>query len=563
MVPFYFHAALKRAMKEVSRSRHITRHVKNPNISRIKEKWKSMQRKNLWEFFLSITQTLILHDFYLFLIFLGVPVGRNPRYRDMIDMLQRNYQAFEEGRPDARPIFVIKIPRGLMKSTIAMHFALWVYIRKAAVHKESTHALIGHGNDKKCADNIRLLSKIAKDEKLVYMYNKYLMVETDNELNVSFDLSWASINRREVTFSTVTPNKDPAGTHMNLAVIDDWATYENTKSAELARENERKFSSLFALDDHSKGAELSVFMLYICTPYAEDSITERIVNKAYVETYEAPCSEQLFDPQTTTESELIWPEILSLKKLRLYYEMAEQDLKWFRSQYDLVPYSRGGGLDFLGELPQYSHDICFSQNRAFCVVTADPKTSTKNKKGQAVVLVHVIDIKGNLHTVDGVAEVGMKASRHSKWIFDYATQYKADMVIIESVHYQIALKDRVEEDMAASGHKFQVKPHVHRQNKQEHYRAFLEPLLAAGRWFINPLLAELIKQVRGNSSLEDQVDCTSFMSEINIRSYAAVGSYAPETNRNPQDDYLQMNRHSAILKQRKKDNNVCYGEIGW
>lgn len=560
--PYPLQKAVKRAMIEVSRSRDLQRPIIKPSIPKIKERWK-LFKSNLWEFLLATTRTLILHDFYLFLIFMGVPVNRNPKYREMIDDLQRNYFAFERGDPDAKPIYLIKIPRGLMKSTIAMYFAEWVYLRKAILFNESTHALIGHGNDKKCADNIRLLSLLSHDERLIYMYQKYLVLTMDNDLNVSYDLKWATIPRREVVFSTVTPNKDPAGTHMNLAVIDDWATYENTKTSEAAQDNARKFLSLFSLDDHSKGGALSFFILYVCTPYAEDCVTETLVKKDFVESFEAPCCTQLFDPEHTQEEDLLWPEILSLRKLRLYYDAAvDTDLKWFRSQYDLVPYSRGGGLNFEGEMPRYSHDVCKSDDRAFCVVTADPKISTKNKKGQAVILVHVITRDGHIHTVDGWAEIGMRPSRHANLILDFAEKYKADMAIVEAVHYQMALKDGVEEKMEEREYRFQVKPHVHRQNKQEHYKAFLEPKLAAGIWHVNPILAELLRQIRGNSSMEDQIDCTSFLSEINIKSYASVMSSKKESNTDPYEEYLQNRRHSHIIK-KSKDNNTCYEEIGW
>ncbi len=555
--------SIKRAMLDVSRSRNLERPIPRASIDKIRLSWASKrEHTTLWDFSLQTLSSLMLHDFYLYLVFMGVPVWRNPRYRDMIDSLVFQYFKFERGDDDAKPIFVIKICRGLMKSTIAMYFSAWVHLRKAILYKESTHALIGHGNDNKCADNMRLLHKIINDERLQLIYTKYLTIVTENSLNIMVDMKWAKVVRREVNFSTVTPNKDPAGVHTNLAVIDDWATYENTKTHEASEENKRRFYALFSLDDHSKGSHLSLFMLYVCTPYSEDAITEEIVEKDFTSVYEAPCSTQLFDPVTTKEEDLLWPEILSLKKLRFYYDTMSE--RWFRSQYDMVPYSREKGLNFKGELPPFDHSIAFSEERAYCVITNDPSRSKANRKSQAVVLVHIIDRSGHVHTIDGVSTFGMRPSEHAKWIFDFADRYKADMAIVETVHYQIALHDMVEEMMEQSPHKFQLKKHVHRQNKAEHYKQFLEPLLAQGRWHVNPILNELLKQIRGNSSLDDQIDCTSFLSEINIRSYAALGGYKPPSE-DPMADYLKMNRHSHIInKQREKnEKDVCYKEIGW
>jgi len=533
------------------------------NFLPFKKVWKQHKADGISfiDFCFMFSRTLILNDFYSFCLMSGIPVDRNPHYLEVFKLWKENDKLVEAGDPRGKPITLIMLPRGALKSTIQIAKGVWRYLRNTIVFNKAPVILIAHGNIDKAMENLMLTRETFDKEIIKTLFPDVLEYITKTKKNIRFKDSTV-IKRKEDHFILGSPNSDLTGKHITFGSIDDWVTEENTATILLNEENKKAFYRLFSLDDHSGGNKVSLVLDIVCTEYRDDSLYSDLENNKDVLFLKIPATkdgcfyleEGDKEEGFTSNQKFNFPEILSYKKLSFYKRSLPSNQ--FMSQYDLIPYSRERGLVFDVKLPVW-RGVPELSERAYVAITADPSISKSNKKSQAVVLVTIIDKHANLHVVDGIANFGMKPSEHAKWIFSYADKYKADIVIVEAIHYQEALAQEVErlrsEAKSTGRHRlFHVKRHRHYVNKKEHYKMFLEPLLNQERIFINPKLSELINQIENKSSLDDQIDCLSFLKEIKIDDVAHF-------SKGKVDGGLQM----ATIKRSNNNNNISFGSFGW
>lgn len=524
-----------------------------------KKRYKLDVMRDLWkensksmpviEYVFRAARTIFLKDFYSFCLMIGIPVDRNDHYLRVFDEWAENDKRMESNDPKGKSITIIMLPRGALKSTIQIAKGNWKYLRGTIVHKKPPIVMALHGDIDKAEENLTLVRENFDKEIVQRLYPDVLSYKTKSKKSIRFKDN-SKITRKEDHFMTGSPRTDPTGKHMTLALIDDWVTSRNTVSPELSNDNKESFYKLFSLDDHSGGKEISLILDIVCTEYAEDSLYRDLENNDDVLFIKIPVCKKQFAPNQMKEEDFNFPEILGERKLTLLKNTIPHNQ--FISQYDLIPYKRDGGLDFDIELPEYV-GAPVEEKRAYVAITADPSISKKNKKSQAVVLVTIIDTEGYLHVVDGVSSFGMKPSEHATWIFAMADKWKANVAIVEAIHYQEALAQEVERKMRErprGSHIFSVKRHRHFINKREHYKMFLEPLLAQGRIYISPALIELISQINGESSLDDQIDCLSFLKELNIASYSKLKPKIDKEKRN------------VKLRKRTQQRERSFGAFG-
>jgi hypothetical protein len=530
------------------------------NFKPFKKLWKQHKEEGIpfIEFCYMFARALVLDDFYSFCLMIGIPVDRNPHYIEVFKLWKENDKLVEAGDPNGKSITLIMLPRGALKSTIQIAKGNWRYLRNTIVYAKSPVVLVAHGNIDKAQENLTLIRENFDREILRSLFPDVLEYTTKTKKSIRFRDS-TTIKRKEDHFIIGSPKSDLTGKHMTVGLIDDWVTDENTATLALNEENKKSFYRLFSLDDHSGGNKVSLILDIVCTEYRDDSLYADLEKNQEVLFLKIPCvdsgqfriEEGDKEKGFKSEQKFNFPEILDYKKLSIYKKTLPHNQ--FVSQYDLVPYSRDKGLEFDIELPEFQ-GVPPLQDRSYVAITADPSISKKNRKSQAVVLVSIIDNKGNVHVVDGIANYGMKPSEHAHWIMSLARKWKADVAIVEAIHYQEALAQEVERLMREERtHRFAIKRHKHFVNKKEHYKMFLEPLLSQGRIFVNPKLQELISQINGESSLDDQVDCLSFLKELKIDHLAMLGGSKIDTG-------FKM---GTIKRKTTNNDNVSFGAFGW
>ena len=496
-----------------------------------------------------ILRSLFLKSLYLACYIMGIPVDRNPIYKDAIDRIQANFEIYWANDPETlhlyKQIIVFMIPRGALKTTICMAVGCWLYLHDAITRRQAPSILLGHGNEDKAEGNLFLCKENFDKEVTRTLFSDVLEYANKKSGSLRFK-DQSDIKRKDSHFMTGSPGVDLTGKHVTYMILDDWCTEKNTASPELNKKNKAAFYSLISLDDHSGGANRPTPILIPCTHYVDDSLYCDIKNNNNVLFIRIPVCSKLYVPGQLKESDFNFPEVLGELKLRSYWENLPS--YQFRSQYDLIPYPREGGINFTGELPEFF--IPSEEDIVMKVVLADPAISKKNKKSQAVVLLVAITKNADVFVLDGIASYGMRPSTQADIIFDYVRNNNAEVAIIEAIHYQEALAQLIEERMVSEKVTFQIKRHRHFISKIEHYRAFLEPLLTMRRIYVNPLLEELILQLKGKSSLDDHIDCLSFLKDLNINKVAS--SYISEYNK-------ETNKEFRIKKNEKQE----FGYFGW
>jgi len=506
-------------------------------------------------FKVKVLRHAFLSNFKVAALTFGTPIFRNPVYSEFIDAIIEN-DAKRGVDPTYKHIVLIFLPRGALKSTLIMgDMPSWDYLKTTIRDKRAPVFYIAHGDMDRVGDNFKRINDNFDKDLVKYLFSDVLQYEVRRQDAIRFK-DHSEIKRREHHFLGGSPMTDPTGRHITKGYIDDWVSAKiNTK--EKQEDNKRAFYRLVSLDDHSGGADLMVPFLMVGTPYGRGSLYTDLRNHPDVLFLEKPVCTRPFMPGEMKADEFNFPEILADKKLTVYKNVMSANQ--FSSQYDLLEYDLDEGLKFDADLPEYTEPD--PATVVATAITADPAISKKNKKSQAVTLVTKITMDGELYVVDSHSITGMSPYEHTSIIFRLARRHNADYAIIENVAYQESLAQEVQRQMRLPENKdirLSIKRHRHSESKKEHYKAFLEPLLARQMIYINPMIAELIRQVQGDSMLDDYIDCLSFLKELNINSLAFTGK---NSNNNKQVEYKKMNRHAVLFQKKKK--KAAFEEIGW
>jgi len=415
-----------------------------------------------------------------------------------------------------KPVLGIELPRGARKTTVfVVTRANYLYVNGVVIHKQPPVVVLVHGDKEKSGENLNLVQQQYKSELMQWLYDDILKVKNETQTATRFNLILeGAIKRKESHFNTASVNGDLTGTHGTYYLVDDWVTEKNTSSVTRNESNIKIFYQLFSLDDHSGRFKIEM----AGTPYRQDSLYQDLDRKKMRDLTRLPIATKTTDEEGNVFWVMNFPEIFPRYKFETLRKILPA--KQWHSQYLLKSFPRDETLKLTATLPKYFEPE--AGTIAYRTILVDPALSVKNKTSEAVQIVVYITTKGNIHVVDGHGLIGVRMSAFVETLFAKANRHKIHSTIIETVSYQEALAQTVEDKMAKSGSFFTVIRHMHRINKRTHYKQFLEPLLAAGRIYINPDMTDLIDQIKGESLTEDWVDCLSFLTEININAYSQM-----------------------------------------
>jgi len=449
-----------------------------------------------------LLRNILLENFQLFLYTLGFDLWENPRYKEII----------ETWTTSETMISALMQPRGTMKSVLFISaFSLWLYIRESIMLKQSPTILMAHEDIKKAAENVEKVRIYMQEPIIQWIFGDKLKANINSREAIKLE-DESNIKAKESHFQAGSTKSIPTGRHFTYIMADDWVTPENTSTESKNEENKRAFWSLMSLDDHH-----GRFKIYVVgTEYGDDSLYQDLKKKGA--TYiSVPVAEEVI--VSGNRCEVInpyFPEKIPEEKIKEYFSFMPR--KQFFSQYMMQPYQRGVGTKMCDSLPDWSEPTSIART----VITVDPAISAKNKSSQAVIIVSKIGVDGKIYVEESWAANGIRMTAFVRRIFHYLEKHQADIVIIENIAYQEALVQAVEDERISTGLTFRLIRHRHYESKEEHYRAFLEPIIDTDRLLVHPNNKELIAQLTGNSNLNDFVDCLAFLKEININAASKI-----------------------------------------
>jgi len=439
-----------------------------------------------------------------------------------------------------KPIFFLMIPRGTWKSVLMLAgYEEWLYLRSRTLgNKQAINVCFIHGNMDKANSDLDTVKQHTKMEIVQYLYGDIFKVTVDNESQFDFEDSTSPIPLKECAFETGSVDSDLAGRHYARLALDDFATEKNCATPELNEKNKKAFYRLFSLADRVEGRIMAID--YIGTPYLSGSITEELQKASKWDKW---CDRVVIPASYTINN-----EDGSLREIYPFHQLPREQMEMYKetlipeeylSQYYMQYYNREDGLPPIDELPEY-YDPFDEKNPNYspiewCGLLVDPANSrsNRNRKSLMVILVAAVTERRELFVADGCFLRGITPTEFRDRMESYARAYPIDDAVIEAIAAQEYMANDIKEqsEMGAFGRYFRIIKHRHYENKQEHYRAFLEPLFRRNIVHINPELHEMLDELSKKSSFDDAVDCLSFIKELRF-SFAQIPE---EHNENESD----------------------------
>jgi hypothetical protein len=229
------------------------------------------------------------------------------------------------------------------------------------------------------------------------------------------------------------------------------------------------------------------------------------------------------------------------------------------SQYFNIPKDRSERLLLSSDLPEYFNPANNNVDIEVRCLICDPAVSKKNKFSRLIIHAVYITTDKKIFVVETFSAVGTTPNEFKNKIIDMASGHLVEYVIIESIAAQEYMRLDIEEEKerrrkeGTLHHDFIVIGHKHRENKIDHYMSFLEPLFNRKQIYINPICNELIRQAQNKSSMNDEIDCLSFIIELRKQRGFDFTNYDIH-----QEEVLTKEIYKKQLKNRSKYNIIGY-----
>ena len=527
-------------------------------------------------------RAIALDNFVIFAHLLDLPILRNPIYKDYIDRIDVNQKAvnklwrsyhrtqnIEEKTTIHKEILQLKsaqksitlcmIPRGALKTTLLICArSAYLYLRDTIIQRRPPIIMLLHGNVKKAEQNKKLVNDFFHHPVIQHIFCDVLQVEKNTSSRLRF-ADESDIKRKEDHIMAGSAGQEFGGEHATYYMVDDWALRTNVDTPDKNQSNIEAFHALRWLNDHSGNFRIEM----VGTHYTDDTIYCWILNHPEeVESCIVGATTRLSDGSVKYNFEEI-PDYTK-ERLEVLKKITPHDQ--YMSQVEMIPYSRGSSMKLADELPLYQspYDLIYSgeEEKELVALTVDPANSKKHKNSTLVIHAVLITKSKKVFVMDTFSSVGTTPTDFRNAIFTMANRHKADYVIIESIAAQLYMSRDITEEQTrrrreiSKGERkpahlnFTVIEHRHHINKAIHYKNFLEPLISQGKLFINPTSDQLIAQIEGRSSLEDEIDCLSFLIELRI-------DYSDEQEILTAEQQYEM---EYIQYRREKPTFDC---IGW
>jgi len=490
-------------------------------------------------------RAISVRSFPIMCLVFGLPIFRNDIYLKIMKSLDSTYHHVEKLKKRLRklpekstawselkdqideiwtsrkPIFLTMIPRSTMKTTIFQAArAAYLYLRDTILHNQSPIVSLVHADIIKAEDNLELCMKFLDMDIVKALFLTELNTVQRTKKRVRFE-DKSNVKRREPHFMTASVGGDLTGEHATYYLVDDWCSEENVSTVEKNKKNKAKFWKFMSLNDNSGKFRLEM----VGTHYLDDTVYCDIINKNLGECHILGVSNRYSKSADD-------PMVYNFAEVPMYTPNAVEQLfesvptNQYMSQYEMIPYKRSDAIVLTKEIPNYFNPFTsITTDREWLGMLIDPAVSEKNRKSRLVILIVFVSKDKRVFVVDGFSSVGTKPTEFMDRIFGFADIYAVEELIIESIAAQEYMTRHIEEEMVLRNKQkevgdvyvdFSITRHRHFINKARHYKNFLEPLLARGILYINPKMEELIRQITGKSTLDDEVDCLSFLKELHI-----------------------------------------------
>jgi hypothetical protein len=485
--------------------------IKRETIEKQRDKFSDLDDR---QFYRSILRKLGIENFLAYAAIINFDIFASPSiYPDIIK--KRMYST--------KPIFFLMIPRGTWKSVLMLAgFEEWKYLQSRTLgNKQAINVCFIHGNIDRATSDLDTVKQHVKSDFVQYIYGDIFKITTDNATQLDFEDTTSPIPLKDCAFEVGSVDTDLAGKHYSRLALDDFATEKNCATPEMNEKNKRSFSRLFSLADRVEGRIMAID--YIGTPYLHGSITEEL--------HLGSKWDKWCDRIVIPASHSIPNEDGSLHEIYPFHQLPKDQMDMYKetlppeeymSQYYMQYYDREEGMPAIENLPEY-YDPFDEKGAHFspvewCGLLVDPANAkkTRNRKSLMVILVAAVTEKRELFVVDGCFLKGVTPSEFRDRMEGYARNYPIDDAVIESIAAQEYMANDIKEqsEMGGFSRYFRIIKHRHYDSKQDHYRAFLEPLFRRKIVRVNPELHELIDELAKKSSFDDGIDCLSFIKEL-------------------------------------------------
>lgn len=501
----------------------------------------------------SILRAMVLRDLKVHAICCGFEIYDND-YGIYEDLLNKFMSFIKD---PVKIWFIVFMPRGTWKSVLIQSCALlWVYIVGVAVCGEAPTIPMIHGDEDKASMNLDLLKIYAKSQLFQYLFPQFLEVIIDNSSELKFSDETSKIKRKEPHFRTLSVNSDPEGEHYGFYGIDDWVTFKNTATVLMNNKNKSKFRALYSLEDHVQKPKYAM----VGTRHWTDDMYSELMSesfKEYVVAFEMPAAKYT---DLDREDNIFYFRQLPKSKLKRYEIAFSEEPHKFMSQYFNMPKDRNERMMLSGDLPEFAMPEDHQVEKR--ILLCDPAVSKRNQFSRLIMHIVYICYDRSIYVVETYSSVGTTPAEFRDNLINMAVAHRVEDVIIEDVAAQEymkldifeAVQERIASGQMTHAQNFVVMGHKHRENKEQHYMSFLQPLFHRKQVYINPVCVELIKQIKRQSELNDEVDCLSFMIELRKqRGFDFTNNRIEEPETSPAKIYrnnLKKKSKYGILKSR-------------
>lgn len=444
------------------------------------------------------------------------------------------------------------VARGLRKTTyFIVNRASFLWISDNVIFKRPPTIAITGESPEKAIDSMKATLGILNKEIIKHLYPEILERDVDRQDKVRFKVK-SKYELREAHIGAFGFFADFEAYHFTYMLVDDPETWQNTRTKELREKIKNKYDDLTFLDDHSiycriegVGTAHRDCGLY---PYIEDKESTTVVRHP-VERYN--------EDGTITYNFTTWDNRYARKGEIEGLKNVLPKAK-FEAQVNQKYMKESGNVRIMSKIPEYHEPYSskedYLSNHFWTGILSDPAISTKQgKTGMNVLLVVTIRKDKNIYVVDGNISKGIhRPSEHIGRIIGLVERWGATEVIMEAIAAQEYMAKHLQEELSIQKKNVMVTHHRHYENKEQHYRNFLEPLAHQGKIYVaqgSKVLNELRKQLIGEGTKEDCVDCLSFLKEKNFN-YTHILT----TNE------ISFNKKISNKKKRQKRKNV-FGRI--
>ncbi len=493
--------ALRAAFKTAIEKKRFSEEDKNLVIEKYRlDRFDDLLLESHAKHLRDVMREAMLLDFYIFALYVNMPISNNDIYMDIIDKVYNN---------PTNGQYAVFIPRSCMKSSMLMLFGAFLYLRDVVIYKKHPRILVVHGNIDKSKENLSLLKAYLFGNAVQELFRTITKRISDNQTTLNLRDVVSGPPRKEATFTAVSTSSDLTGRHYTYILGDDLETAENSTTQARRQIVMNFYEQLQPLNDGTH----SVLPLYLAgTRYTDDGFYEKyIFNKHTIFTVvNIPLSKKTKDGIEST-----FPDRITVEEIGKLKEAYRNNMSYYLSQYEMKPYSLSGELNFIMDSGMYPSPKEMAQKGlVYKAIVCDPAIS-QTGKSLAIALEVSFYSSGDI-TVDWeYSATAPKPSELVELLVDRAKTVNANAIVVEAIAYQQSLVIALTEKVLESRLGIQVIPHRHYVDKMVHIIGTLEPFFTGRRLAVSQQCKQLVSEIEAQKP-SDALDALSFISSLNL-----------------------------------------------